>query len=813
MTEHPDYIDVALALPVRKSYTYRASENLRPFVSVGKRALVPFGGRRATGYILGPAEPADGLRIKQILDLLDDAPLFPASMVPFFRWIADYYLAPIGEVIQTALPAGLNVHETSLLEMTDAGNGVLERGEGAPLELEVLKQLKNAPRALKDLNKKNDGNIPRAMVHAMVRAGWVEEVRRLRGGGTRPRMERFVSASDPAPSREGLSAARGRVLDILESRGEISVKELKALASNGPRLIKPLEASGHVVIRLKQVYRDPFGEPITPDSPPKLTEEQDQVVSRVLPSLDNGFSTYLLAGVTGSGKTEVYLRLAAEAVEKGRRVVVLVPEIALISQMERRFRARFGERVAVLHSGLSTGERYDQWMRILRNEAAIVVGARSAIFAPFTGPLLIIVDEEHDASYKQENTPRYNARDLAVVRAKLDEGAALLGSATPSMESYYNMTTGKFQELRLTRRVERRPLPGITLVDLRETRDLRGPRRFFSPELLEAMGKALGREEQVLLFLNRRGFATFPVCAACGDSMRCPNCDITLTLHKGARAYRCHYCGYAAAYGSVCPTCGSPNIKLMGMGTEKVAEAVRAFYPEARIARMDRDTTTRKGSILKILKALKKRSLDVLVGTQMVAKGHDFPHITLVGVICADLSLSFPDFRASERTFQLLAQVAGRAGRGNRPGRVILQTYTPDHFSIRTAKNQDFHAFYGQEAAFREALNYPPYSRMIQLKISGKDKEKTARAAWTVGELCRMILEDNPVFSRAIEIMGPIESPLQKIAGRHRWQILLKGPRVGPLHRFVRQLLNKRPSVFNNRAVKVSVDVDPFYLL
>ncbi|MCP4689340.1 MAG: primosomal protein N', partial [Desulfobacterales bacterium] len=446
-------------------------------------------------------------------------------------------------------------------------------------------------------------------------------------------------------------------------------------------------------------------------------------------------------------------------------------------------------------------------------EAAIAVGARSAIFAPFTGPILVIVDEEHDASYKQENKPRYNARDLALVRAKLSEGAALLGSATPSMESYFNMSIGKFHALRLTKRVESRPLPGIRLIDLRETRDLRGPRRFISPELLEGMREALSRGDQVLLFLNRRGFATFPVCATCGDSIRCKHCDITLTLHKGVKAYKCHYCGYSLAYGALCPTCGSSKIKLMGMGTEKVAEAARAFFPEARIARMDRDTTTRKGSILKILKSLKKRAVDILVGTQMVAKGHDFPHITLVGVICADLSLSFPDFRASERTFQLLAQVAGRAGRGDKPGKVILQTYTPDHYSILAAKSQDFQAFYTQEIPFREALNYPPHSRMVQLKISGKDKEKTAHCAQTVGELCRTLMEENPLFSRAIEIMGPIESPLQKIAGRHRWQILLKGPRAGPLHRFVRRLLSENRSLFNNRAVRVNVDVDPYYLL
>ena len=380
------------------------------------------------------------------------------------------------------------------------------------------------------------------------------------------------------------------------------------------------------------------------------------------------------------------MQVAAEAMKTGRSVLVLVPEIALITQMERRFRARFGDCVSVLHSALSAGERYDQWTRILQGETTITIGARSAIFAPFDNLGVIIVDEEHDSSYKQEGKLRYNARDLAVVRAKQNDCIAILGSATPSIQSYYNVTTHKFTELTLTKRVEERRLPDIRIVDLRQTRDARGIERFISPDLHSAMKQSLDRGEQVLLFLNRRGYASFPVCAACGQAMRCKYCDISLTLHQRSNAYRCHYCGYSRAATSSCDICGSTKIKHLGLGTEKLEEMLTSLFSQARIARMDRDTTIRKGSIIKLLKGLKNQTIDILVGTQMVAKGHDFPNITLVGIICADLSLSFPDFRAGERTFQLLAQVAGRAGRGDRPGQVILQTYNPDHFCIAAAQ-------------------------------------------------------------------------------------------------------------------------------
>ena len=807
------YIEVAIALPVYNTYTYSVPETLDEWVCAGKRVLVPFGRRRVTGYILGPGNDIHREGIKTTLDILDEQPLFPSSMIPFFKWTADYYLHPIGDVIKNALPGGLNVYDSFTITITKKGKNVLLNPSALSLENQILKQLKTRPCRFKDLNKKFNKHIPNALIHSMESREVIVCNRDLKGGGTKPKMERYVSLRGPDIPMERLSDSRKKIIEAIETYGEISVKNLQERVPSASKLIKSLERDGYVSIFQKKVYRDPLGKPIEPDTAPRLTKEQNSVIQTVTQSIGRKFTTCLLAGVTGSGKTEVYMQLAEKVIDLGYSVLVLVPEIALISQMERRFRARFGECVAILHSGLSGGERYDQWMRIARREAPIVIGARSAVFAPLVNMGMIIVDEEHDTSYKQEGGLRYNARDLAVVRAKLNDCVALLGSATPSIQSYYNTTTKKFKTLTLKNRIEKRPLPEITVIDLLKSRDVRGIGRFITPELHRGMKATLDRGEQVLLFLNRRGFANYPVCAACGNAIRCKNCDISLTLHQKIRAYKCHYCGYTRASASHCTSCGSTKILLLGMGTEKVEAAVKSLFPDARTARMDRDTTQRKGSILKILKGLRNQTIDILVGTQMVAKGHDFPNITLVGIICADLSLNFPDFRAGERTFQLLAQVAGRAGRGTVPGRVILQTYNPNHFSILSATHQNFKSFYHQEISFRKSLDYPPFSRMVQFKISGKNPGKTRQHAQNIGELCHKLKKNNRSFLKSVEIMGPIEASLPKIAKQFRWQILLKCPSIKQLHRFLHQIWFENKANIGTRDVNVVLDVDPFFMM
>jgi primosomal protein N' (replication factor Y) len=813
MKSDSEFIEAAVAVPVFQTFTYRTPEPLADLVSPGKRVLIPFGRRRITGYVLGPGQGFDQTEVKSVLDVLDEQPLFPSVMVPFFRWISDYYKFPLGEVVKNALPGGLNVRDYALVSLTPKGQAALNGEQINPIAIQLLSHLQSGPCRVNDLYKQFDRNIPDALLYTLEKQGLIERKWKLSKARTKARLERYVQATGACPDSGQLSPARARVMEVLADRREISVKQLKESVPTAAALIKPLEKDGYLSIHFKRVFRDPFGLSIKPDTAPALNREQARAVASISHYFSRGYKTFLLRGVTGSGKTEIYMKVADEVLKNGQCVLVLVPEIALITQMERRFRARFGDRVGVLHSGLSAGERYDQWTRIIQGETAIVIGARSAIFAPFENIGIIIVDEEHDSSYKQEGQLRYNARDLAVVRAKQLDCLALLGSATPSIQSYHNTLTGKFTELTLTRRVEQRSLPEISIVDLRERRDARGIGRYISPQLRHAMAEALEHDEQVLLFLNRRGYSSFPVCSACGQPMRCRHCDISLTLHQRSKAFRCHYCGFSRSAVSKCEVCGSDKIKLLGLGTEKLEDMIVKLFPEARLARMDRDTTTRKGSVLKLLKGLRERTTDILVGTQMVAKGHDFPNITLVGIICADLSLSFPDFRAGERTFQLLAQVAGRAGRGDRPGKVILQTYNPDHFSIEAARQQDFLTFYHQEIDYRNALKYPPFARVIQLKISGRDSGETRKHAEMLGDRCRSLKAGHSAAYQSIDILGPIEASLTRIARRYRRQLLLKGSNTRMLHQFINQLMSEYPALFNSRQVKVAIDVDPFFMM
>ena len=814
MTAEREYIEVAVALPVAGTFTYRVAEADRKQVRPGIRVLVPFGRRRVTGYVLGAAEEISALEVKTVLAVLDEDAFFPASMLPFFRWLSDYYKHPLGDVIRQALPSGLAPADFVLVSATARTADALNKGRLSRLEKQTLQMVSDqGPLPLQKLSGKLGRSLSAGFLDGLERGGLIERSRKLTPEGSGPRLARYVRLQRPLPQNARRSPVRRKIVSLLESEGEMSFDRLKPVAASAPQAVKALAADGIVSIVERREYRDPFGEPIRPDTAPRLTPDQRAVVTSICDSMGKGYRTCLLNGITGSGKTEVYLRVAAEAVERGWGVLVLVPEIALITQVERRFRARFGHRVAILHSGLSAGQRYDQWTRIMDRKARIAIGARSAIFAPFEKLGVIIVDEEHDTSYKQESPPRYNARDLAVVRALQSGCIALLGSATPSIQTLFNVERGKFEELILPERIHSRPLPTISVVDLRRNRGFRGSLRFITDELQQAMADVLSRNEQVLLFLNRRGFATFPVCGGCGAALRCRHCDITLTLHRKDNAFRCHYCGFSRPADTVCDACGQDAIKPLGLGTEKVEAAVKELFPSARLARMDRDTTRRKGALVTLLRGLRRRTIDILIGTQMVAKGHDYPASTLVGIVCADLSLSFPDFRAGERTFQLLAQVAGRAGRGRRPGRVILQTYNPDHFSIAAARRQDVRSFYDQEIGFRRALNYPPFSRLMLLKISGKDKSRTAAWAERTADCCRALKRRDASGFEAVEIMGPIEASLSKVAGRFRWQIMLKCGLTGRLHDYIGRLMAEHSRLFANHAVRVSVDVDPYFMM
>jgi len=770
------YIEVAVSLPIAKTFHYEVPEPFQDRIEIGHRVWVPFGSQQVTGYVIDFSDTPCDTAIKKILDVLDDTPLFHGGMVSFYRWIAQYYIHPIGEVIKGGLPGGINAAAVHMVSLTDKGRGALKGGGGNYVELRVLELLKeHGTLTLKGLNQRMGQYVPRSLIYSMVRSGSIDLLQKIKPGRISPKWEWCVAPVESGEIPGRFSQVRRKLLEAIRAKDEISLKALKEVVPTAGRLVRLMAEDGLVQMVKRPVYRDPFGEPIEGDtSAPELTPEQARALSAIKSALERGgFETWLLHGVTGSGKTEVYMRAVEDVLKVGKEALVLVPEIALISQTERRFRARFGDRVALLHSGLTDGERYDQWMRIRKKEAGVVIGARSAVFAPFENLGLVVVDEEHDDSYKQESGLRYNGRDLAIVRAKIAGAVAILGSATPSLSSYYNSLTGKSQRLILSKRVREQTLPEVTVVDLRKEEGHRGKMWFLTRELKKAIKTTLDRGEQVLLFLNRRGYASFPMCAKCGRAIRCKNCDVALTFHQGANAFRCHYCGFSRSGVFVCEGCGSDKTILLGLGTEKVEAAIKELFPEARTARMDRDTTSKKGALLKQLKALRKGTVDILVGTQMVAKGHDFPGITLVGIVCADLSLNFPDFRAAERTFQILSQVAGRAGRGDRPGKVILQTYNPEHFCILTARDQDCEAFYKKEMPFREALGYPPVSRLVQLIILGGDRKKTFAAAQVIGRICKYLQAGDdtclraccsPNFPASEKI--PLSASSQRIEGR-----------------------------------------------
>ncbi|MHB8481447.1 MAG: replication restart helicase PriA [Nitrospiria bacterium] len=556
----------------------------------------------------------------------------------------------------------------------------------------------------------------------------------------------------------------------------------------------------------EEVVRDPYGDSVTGAPAPDLTGEQAQAVQKIKTAIEQEkFQSFLLHGVTGSGKTEVYLRALEHTIKYGKEGLLVVPEISLTPQVIQQVKGRFGSRVAVIHSGLSAGERADAWKRIQNGEISIVVGVRSSIFAPFPRLGLIIIDEEHDTAYKQDNEVKYHARDTALVRAKQIGAVIVLGSATPSFESYYNSQSGKSEALFLTRRIAGRPLPAVTLINLKES-----PPVFknggISHPLHQAIQTRLDKKEQVLLFLNRRGFFPFLLCYDCGFTLKCRYCSVSLTFHKKSGNFHCHYCEYWTSPLVVCPGCHGSNLAYLGQGTEKIEEELNQLYPSACVKRMDRDTTTKKFSTDHILKEMREQEIDILIGTQMVTKGHDLPHITLVGVLCADAILNFPDFRSAERTFQTLTQVAGRAGRGGLPGEVYIQTYNPDHYSIAFAKEQNYPAFYHKELLFRKELNYPPFSRLVSFLFSGPNEKKVEEKAKMIAGFVACL--KNPF----IEVLGPAPAPLLRLKGKYRWRCLIKGREVKKIQTLSREILKKWAET-KKEGVNLDIDVDPQNLL
>jgi primosomal protein N' (replication factor Y) len=803
-------VEVAVGIPVSKTFHYLIPERMWGSLQVGMRVLVPFKGRKVTGFAIDLFDrPPEGIKekLREVEDLLDEAPLLDQQMLRFYRWISDYYLYPLGEVIKTGLPPGLHLKSELILSLTDEGLKTLTQGSLEPVQENVLRKIEKCGKiSLKKALKFLSGEISRSQIFSLKKKGLLNIDAELEGKEVKPKFERIIRY-EGGESLQPVSKKQLKILKWVEERGKVPYPELNKVFKSPSKAIESLQAKGLLSITHCEVCRDFSVQSELKTYPkPELTSDQEEVLGEILRGiLSKRFSPFLIHGVTASGKTEVYLRAIEEVLRQGKEAVILVPEISLTPQLLSRFKDRFEEKLALLHSGLSKGERYDQWRRIWRGEAKIALGARSAVFAPFKNVGILIVDEEHDPSYKQEEKLKYHARDLAVVRAKEAEATLLLGSATPSLESFYNAEKGKFRLLSLPERIGKKPLPKVEVVNMKNEKGL------LSEKLNAALQKNIKEKKQSLLFLNRRGFANFILCPECGFTYKCPNCSVTLTHHLKDRSLQCHYCDYRIKAPGDCPRCEGHRLQGMGIGTERLEEEIRALFPEGEIGRMDRDTTSRKHSHHQILKRLESGKTDILIGTQMIVKGHDFPNVTFVGVVSADTSLHFPDFRSSERTFQLLTQVAGRAGRGEVPGEVVVQTFSPEHYSILRAKDHDFDGFYREEIGFRRALEYPPFSRLINFRLVGNNEKTTKRITEEMGKIGQALLKKG--YGKGIELLGPSTAPFAKMRGKFRWQMMAKGKSSQLLHQFAKALAQQMEIQIRGKSVNLDIDVDPVFIL
>jgi len=802
------YIKIAINIPADSHFTYSVPEALRADVAVGKRALVPFGARKLTGYIIGFLTKPDFADIRDILDILDADPIFTPDDLNFYSWAASYYHYPLGKALHDILPGGIDLtseRRIKAVEVPEAPSDPLPEGQRKILEL-----LESFPKgmSLKRLrNVISEKSIQRDIA-ALISANRVSIEDSLKRPDVRKKTEKRISivADRPLPLR--LSAVQQSILSYLKEKGTAGFQELRPFTSNPSPVINRLLEKGLVTLEEREVYRS-SGESseIGVCTDFKLNEDQDAACGTLESGLaSRRFMPFLLHGVTGSGKTEVYFRAIESVLASGGGALYLVPEIGLTPQLLSRVQNRFREEeIAVIHSDISREIRYDSWRRLQQGKIRLVVGARSALFAPLPNLRLIIVDEEHDSSYKQDVRMRYHARDLAVLRAKLQNAVIVLGSATPDVRTFYHASQGKYSFLTLPHRVENRPLPDVRIVDMKVEREETGKIPVLSRTLTTALQETFLEGMQALLFLNRRGFHTFLFCPDCGYVFACPNCAVSLTLHAEAGMLQCHYCDYAVKAPTLCPKCCGRRIQFYGAGTERLEKEILTNFPDIRTARMDRDTTARKGAHTRILKAFGRGEIDLLIGTQMITKGHDFPNVTLVGVIAADTALNLPDFRSAEKTFQLLTQVSGRGGRGRKEGQVVIQTINPDHYAIQRARNHDYEGFYAEEILIRKSLDYPPFSRLINLQLSSLNEERGRREVEELGRQAKALSRDESGSSPVVEVIGPAEAPIAKIKGRYRWQILLKSDNLQALHSLARHLLASSAS----GKLDIKVDVDP----
>src|SRR5450631_505449 len=812
----PQYCDVAVPVPLDSVFTYRVPDGGRP--PVGGRVLVPFRQQRVVGIVTELHDRPPKVTAKNVIEALDepDAPALREELLRLGKWISEYYLAPLGEVFRSMLPLSADFRRAVVYRITDQGRLAqhLAGSTGSPSRSKRTAEDQYAEfRALDYLAARDEARegtlrtaarVSRALLDGMARKQWIvrEDVSHTTDA-TRTRQVAVLKHGEGKlnPNQrllvEALAATGGRLaveilreLDVPRSTLNTLVKrDLVELAQERVELPKP-GISGR---RLPAEFQ--------------FNPAQRGALDRIQAAIAAGkFAGILLHGITGSGKTAVYLAAMKSVLDARHSAILLVPEIGLTPAIAADVHHVFGDQVAVLHSALSDKERAEHWRRIRRGEARAVVGTRSAVFAPVSNLALIIVDEEQDSSYKQEETPRYHARDVAVMRAKFSDATVVLGSATPSLESYANAKKGRYALVEMPDRVEQRPLPEVELVDMREEFQETGKEPVISRKLIEEIGLRLERKEQAMVLLNRRGYSPVVLCRTCGKKLECQNCAIALTLHKIKRRMECHYCGFMAPVPNTCAACGSEYVFFLGTGSEKLEELLHGLFPQARIARLDRDTVRNHADFERALNALDAGELDLLVGTQMIAKGHDIHGVTLVGVVGADTALGMPDFRAAERTFQLLTQVAGRAGRGDSPGRVVVQTYFPDHYAIQYAAHHDFIGFYDKELRFRSWMHYPPYSALANVLIRSDKLDEALRWSGILGKWFEKTRHEG------IRVLGPAAAPIVRLKRDYRYHFVVKSASREKLNTLLRTMLAYAAQQKIPRS-QVIVDVDAVWLM
>ncbi|MSV35303.1 MAG: primosomal protein N' [Bryobacterales bacterium] len=808
----PEYCDVSLPVPLDQLFTYGLPVTLRHRAQAGCRVLVPFGTRKLTGVVIRThAEAPPKGTIREVLRLLDEEPVLDDELLRLGRWITEYYCAPFGETLRAMTPLSGEIRKGKVYSLTKTGRDVarqlhLGASEDASDPITVaLRMLDARPLSASYLKQKVPHAV--AVLKSLEKKGFVEtedvaaERDPLRASAARLRIE-FRERADKLPAAK-LPRAERELLSYLELHpGSHNVADLEAFVVKASVAARSLARRELVSLTLQ-----PLPSTLGPiRAPHHLNPHQQTAFDEISTAMSHGrFHAFLLEGVTGSGKTEVYLKAIDAALSRGRGALMLVPEIGLTPAMAGQFYQRFPGKVALLHSAFHDAERAQEWRRIRSGEAQVVIATRSGVFAPVNHLGLIIVDEEHDQSYKQQETPRYHGRDVAVMRAHHAGAVVVLGSATPSLESRYNAEKGKYTRLDLPERIERRPMPRVDLIDMREEFLATRKHATFSRALLEAVTARLENGEQSMLLLNRRGFSSFVACRSCGQRVECANCSVTLTYHRRDRRMLCHYCNYSERIPERCSKCDSEFIQFLGLGAERVEDELHGAFPRARIARLDRDVVTGKRDYEIILSAFRDGDYDILVGTQMIAKGHDIPNVTLVGIVSADVGLGLPDFRAAERTFQLLTQAGGRAGRGETPGIVLIQTINPDHYAIRCAAAQDYQAYYTKEIEFRRTMTYPPFAALANIVVHGRSEEEALSRSAALGRLLQPAPE-------GIRVMGPAAAAVARIKKEYRYQMLLKAATRKRLTEVLGELRRFANAEKWNPASLV-IDVDPLTLL